>query len=252
MREEHANEPSIAWDPEYVSNGSHYDMINNVPTGSSERHTTTWTAPLTMTSHSMAQLTTTSLSTTPCFTTSLSPTPLLTAVAVDVPYISQCTTNIDVPTGPLPMLTTTPPSPHTLAKLSKPFPCPTQFCIKSYKSLYGLKYHLKHGRCQPPSSDSNMVPLPKHESDDTHPFFCGIGSCERRYTTAASLRYHYENTGEHGTYGLSLIENGTHPILLTRGPSFWKPRKFRKPRPTGNMQAPMRTLQCQSSSSSHT
>ena len=241
MREEHANEPPIVWDPEYVSNGSHYDMNDSIPTGSLEKLTTTSTTPLTTTSHLMAQLMTTSLSTTPCFTTSLSPTPLSTTVSVDMPYSSQCNTDNDLPTGPLPMLTTTPLSPSTLTKLGKPFPCPTHFCIKSYKSLYGLKYHLKHGRCQPPPSHSSVVPLPKHENDDTHPFFCGIGSCERRYTTAASLRYHYENTGEHGTYGLALIENSTHPVLLTRGPSFWKPRKFRRLRTTGNIQAPMHT-----------
>ena len=135
MREEHANEPSIAWDHEYVPNGSHYDMNNNIQTESLERHTTAWTTPLATTSHSTA-----SLSTAACSTTSLSPIPLSTTVAVDVPYSSQCNTNNDVPTGPLPMLTITPPSPSTLAKLGKPFPCPTHFCIKSYKSLYGLKY----------------------------------------------------------------------------------------------------------------
>jgi transcription factor SFP1 len=187
-------------------------MINDLPLSSSS---TLMTTPLTTTTLSTTSLLTTPLSTTPLVATPLSTTQLTT-------------------------------------KPGKPFLCPIPFCIKSYKSADGLKYHLNHGRCQSAASQYAAVPLPKHKSERTHPFFCGVGSCERRYTTAGSLRYHYQNSGDHGTYGLYLIENGTHPILRTRGPTFWNPRKIRRSRPTAVTQAQVHASQYQHSSSPHT
>lgn len=41
---------------------------------------------------------------------------------------------------------------------------------------------------------------------------CAVGAgCTKRYRQMNGLKYHYLNSGEHGQYGLRMLQNGTHP-----------------------------------------
>ncbi|KNC98688.1 uncharacterized protein SPPG_06369 [Spizellomyces punctatus DAOM BR117] len=68
----------------------------------------------------------------------------------------------------------------------KPFKCPHDGCLKSYKNPNGLKYHLEHGHPEispPPSDSSNSQKPPVHK-----PFRCTF--CDKRYKNLNGLKYH--------------------------------------------------------------
>lgn len=48
------------------------------------------------------------------------------------------------------------------------------------------------------------------------PYVCAVGAgCTKRYRQMNGLKYHYLNSGEHGRYGLRMLQNGTHPTPTT-------------------------------------
>jgi len=52
----------------------------------------------------------------------------------------------------------------------------------------------------------------------SRPFVCAVGAgCTKRYRQMNGLKYHYLNSGEHGQYGLRMIQNGTHPYPTAPG-----------------------------------
>jgi hypothetical protein len=75
-------------------------------------------------------------------------------------------------------------------------------------------------------------PAPVGESHRSHPFFCSVDNCQRRYRSTSGLRYHYQMSGSHGISCLALLEQGLHPSLQIAGPIAQKPRKPRQAKPT--------------------
>ncbi|KAI9639638.1 uncharacterized protein MKK02DRAFT_39961 [Dioszegia hungarica] len=104
------------------------------------------------------------------------------------------------------------PSPFTT---HKPWKCPNIGCNKSYKQSNGLKYHLSKGQCDFALSDAIETGMTIEEAEDkARPWVCAVNpaTCQKRYRQANGLKYHYLNSGEHGLFGLRMLQNGTHPI----------------------------------------
>ncbi|WVR07152.1 hypothetical protein IAU60_004193 [Kwoniella sp. DSM 27419] len=122
-----------------------------------------------------------------------------------------------------------PPLPQpSLFSSHKPWRCPNPGCNKAYKQSNGLKYHQQKGQCDFAIHDAVDLGLSIEEAEERNrPFVCAVGAgCTKRYRQMNGLKYHYLNSGEHGQYGLRMLQNGTHP----HPPSLPPPAK---PRPSG-------------------
>lgn len=95
----------------------------------------------------------------------------------------------------------------------KPWRCPNPGCNKAYKQSNGLKYHQQKGQCDFAIHDAVDLGLTLEEAEERNrPFVCAVGAgCTKRYRQMNGLKYHYLNSGEHGLYGLRMLQNGTHP-----------------------------------------
>lgn len=95
----------------------------------------------------------------------------------------------------------------------KPWRCPNPGCNKAYKQSNGLKYHQQKGQCDFAIHDAVDLGLSIEEAEErSRPFVCAVGAgCTKRYRQMNGLKYHYLNSGEHGKYGLRMLQNGTHP-----------------------------------------
>ncbi|WVQ99310.1 hypothetical protein IAU59_006442 [Kwoniella sp. CBS 9459] len=119
----------------------------------------------------------------------------------------------------------------------KPWRCPNPGCNKAYKQSNGLKYHQQKGQCDFAIHDAVDLGLSIEEAEERNrPFVCAVGAgCTKRYRQMNGLKYHYLNSGEHGQYGLRMLQNGTHP----HPPSL--PQPTTKPtRPLSNTSTPTR------------
>lgn len=105
----------------------------------------------------------------------------------------------------------------------KPWRCPNPGCNKAYKQSNGLKYHQQKGQCDFAIHDAVDLGLSIEEAEErSRPFVCAVGAgCNKRYRQMNGLKYHYLNSGEHGQYGLRMLQNGTHP----HPPSLPQPQK---------------------------
>nr|ODN88373.1 hypothetical protein L203_02986 [Cryptococcus depauperatus CBS 7841] len=114
----------------------------------------------------------------------------------------------------------------------KPWRCPNPGCNKAYKQSNGLKYHQQKGQCDFAVHDAVDLGLTLEEAEERNrPFVCAVGAgCTKRYRQMNGLKYHYLNSGDHGLYGLRMLQNGTHP----HPPSLPSPTAARiTTRPTG-------------------
>ncbi|WWC61756.1 uncharacterized protein I303_104341 [Kwoniella dejecticola CBS 10117] len=95
----------------------------------------------------------------------------------------------------------------------RPWRCPNPGCNKAYKQSNGLKYHQMKGQCDFAIHDAVDLGLSVEEAEERNrPFVCAVGAgCNKRYRQMNGLKYHYLNSGEHGQYGLRMLQNGTHP-----------------------------------------
>ncbi|KAL7422473.1 hypothetical protein Q5752_003121 [Cryptotrichosporon argae] len=95
----------------------------------------------------------------------------------------------------------------------KAWRCPNPGCNKAYKQSNGLKYHLQKGQCDFAIHDAIDHGLTLEEAEErSRPYVCAVGAgCTKRYRQMNGLKYHYLNSGEHGEYGLRMLQNGTHP-----------------------------------------
>ncbi|WWC89445.1 uncharacterized protein L201_004369 [Kwoniella dendrophila CBS 6074] len=118
----------------------------------------------------------------------------------------------------------------------KPWRCPNPGCNKAYKQSNGLKYHQMKGQCDFAIHDAVDLGLSLEEAEERNrPYVCAVGAgCNKRYRQMNGLKYHYLNSGEHGQYGLRMLQNGTHPH-----PPSMPPPINNVPTPTKPM-APMR------------
>ncbi|KAL1413532.1 hypothetical protein Q8F55_001306 [Vanrija albida] len=118
------------------------------------------------------------------------------------------TANGDRPKPPEPQL----PQP-SLFTTHKAWRCPNPGCNKAYKQSNGLKYHLQKGQCDFAIHDAIDHGLTLEEAEErSRPYVCAVGAgCTKRYRQMNGLKYHYLNSGEHGEYGLRMLQNGTHP-----------------------------------------
>ena len=101
----------------------------------------------------------------------------------------------------------------SLFSTHKPWRCPNPGCNKAYKQSNGLKYHQQKGQCDFAIHDAVDLGLSIEEAEErSRPFVCAVGAgCTKRYRQMNGLKYHYLNSGEHGQYGLRMLQNGTHP-----------------------------------------
>ncbi|WRT66238.1 uncharacterized protein IL334_003191 [Kwoniella shivajii] len=136
----------------------------------------------------------------------------------------------------------------------KPWRCPNPGCNKAYKQSNGLKYHQQKGQCDFAIHDAVDLGLSLEEAEERNrPFVCAVGAgCNKRYRQMNGLKYHYLNSGEHGQYGLRMLQNGTHPhppsmpppSPSTTTPAITKPSPLRptntmtSSRPVGGAGAP--------------
>ncbi|WVW83781.1 hypothetical protein I302_105802 [Kwoniella bestiolae CBS 10118] len=102
----------------------------------------------------------------------------------------------------------------SLFSSSRPWRCPNPGCNKSYKQSNGLKYHQMKGQCDFAIHDAVDLGLSLEEAEERNrPYVCAVGAgCSKRYRQMNGLKYHYLNSGEHGQYGLRMLQNGTHPL----------------------------------------
>lgn len=114
----------------------------------------------------------------------------------------------------------------SLFSTDRPWRCPNPGCNKSYKQSNGLKYHREKGQCDFAIHDAVDLGLSLEEAERRNkPFVCAVGNgCNKRYRQMNGLKYHYLNSGEHGLWGLRMLENGTHPTPPTVPPNPTKPR----------------------------
>lgn len=88
---------------------------------------------------------------------------------------------------------------------------------------------LTHSQCDFAIHDAVDLGLSIEEAEErSRPFVCAVGAgCNKRYRQMNGLKvscplkswsrqwvdsqYHYLNSGEHGQYGLRMLQNGTHP-----------------------------------------
>ncbi|OCF40482.1 hypothetical protein I317_05720 [Kwoniella heveanensis CBS 569] len=119
----------------------------------------------------------------------------------------------------------------------KPWRCPNPGCNKAYKQSNGLKYHQQKGQCDFAIHDAVDLGLSIEEAEERNrPFVCAVGAgCTKRYRQMNGLKYHYLNSGEHGQYGLRMLQNGTHPHPPSLPPPTTKPA-----RPVSNTSTPTR------------
>ncbi|WVF71575.1 hypothetical protein IAT40_006383 [Kwoniella sp. CBS 6097] len=119
----------------------------------------------------------------------------------------------------------------------KPWRCPNPGCNKAYKQSNGLKYHQQKGQCDFAIHDAVDLGLSIEEAEERNrPFVCAVGAgCTKRYRQMNGLKYHYLNSGEHGQYGLRMLQNGTHPHPPSLPPPTTKPT-----RPLSNTSTPTR------------
>ncbi|WWC94055.1 hypothetical protein V866_000893 [Kwoniella sp. B9012] len=109
----------------------------------------------------------------------------------------------------------------SLFSSSRPWRCPNPGCNKSYKQSNGLKYHQMKGQCDFAIHDAVDLGLSLEEAEERNrPYVCAVGAgCNKRYRQMNGLKYHYLNSGEHGQYGLRMLQNGTHPLPPNMPPS---------------------------------
>ncbi|WWD17411.1 hypothetical protein CI109_101852 [Kwoniella shandongensis] len=121
-----------------------------------------------------------------------------------------------------------PPLPQpSLFSSHKPWRCPNPGCNKAYKQSNGLKYHQQKGQCDFAIHDAVDLGLTLEEAEERNrPFVCAVGAgCNKRYRQMNGLKYHYLNSGEHGQYGLRMLQNGTHPHPPSLPPPAVKPTR---------------------------
>ncbi|ORX36788.1 hypothetical protein BD324DRAFT_642356 [Kockovaella imperatae] len=115
---------------------------------------------------------------------------------------------------PPPGMGAEPPLPApSLFSMHKPWRCPNPGCNKAYRQSNGLRYHQQKGQCDFAQQDAGDLGLSLEEAEErSRPFVCAVGAgCKKRYRQMNGLKYHYLNSGEHGQYGLRMLQNGTHP-----------------------------------------
>ena len=137
----------------------------------------------------------------------------------------------------------------SLFSMHKPWRCPNPGCNKAYKQSNGLKYHQQKGQCDFAIHDAVDLGLSVEEAEErSRPFVCAVGAgCDKRYRQMNGLKvsrprlgkvpidsrqYHYLNSGEHGQYGLRMLQNGTHPHPPSVPPPTKRPMSSNPTTPT--------------------